>query len=348
VEDFFNLRTVKWRSGRILLIDQTKLPGRLRYVKCRTAGEVAQAIRRMVVRGAPAIGAAAAMGLALVAYRSKAGTKEQILRELESASKMLEATRPTAVNLMWALSVILETARRSAEDPEAVRRAVIERAVQMVEDDFQANLKIGEFGAPLITDGDTVLTHCNAGALATVGYGTALAPVRTSVREGKRVEVIATETRPRLQGARLTAFELLRDRIPVKVITDGMVGYVMSRGLVQKVIVGADRIVRDGVFNKIGTYTIAIAARYHRIPFYVAAPTSTFDPSNLGETVRIEERSPSEVTCISGVRVVPRKVGVLNPSFDFTPINLVDAIVSEKGVLDHPTQEDIMQFIQRV
>jgi methylthioribose-1-phosphate isomerase len=288
------------------------------------------------------------MGLALVAYRSKAGTKEQILRELESASKMLETTRPTAVNLMWALSVILETARRSAEDPEAVRRAVIERAVQMVEDDFQANLKIGEFGAPLITDGDTVLTHCNAGALATVGYGTALAPVRTSVREGKRVEVIATETRPRLQGARLTAFELLRDRIPVKVITDGMVGYVMSRGLVQKVIVGADRIVRDGVFNKIGTYTIAIAARYHRIPFYVAAPTSTFDPSNLGETVRIEERSPSEVTCISGVRVVPRKVGVLNPSFDFTPINLVDAIVSEKGVLDHPTQEDIMQFIQRV
>ncbi|MEM2941842.1 MAG: S-methyl-5-thioribose-1-phosphate isomerase [Candidatus Bathyarchaeia archaeon] len=339
---------MKWRSGAVLMIDQTLLPGRLRYVKCRTVGEVAQAIRRMVVRGAPAIGVAAAMGLALVAYRSRAETKDKILKEMELASKRLGSTRPTAVNLTWALSVILETARRSADDPEAMRIAVIERAIKMAEDDFQANLKIGEYGAPLIADGDTILTHCNAGALATVGYGTALAPVRTSVKKGKRVKVIATETRPRLQGAKLTAFELSRDRIPVKVITDGMVGYVMSRGLVQKVIVGADRIVRDGVFNKIGTYTIAIAARYHRIPFYVAAPTSTFDSSNLSEAVRIEERSPSEVTCISGVRVVPRKVGVLNPSFDFTPINLVDAIVSEKGVLDHPNQESIMQFIHGV
>ncbi|MBS7623703.1 S-methyl-5-thioribose-1-phosphate isomerase [Candidatus Bathyarchaeota archaeon] len=348
MEEFFNLRTVKWRSGKVLMIDQTRLPGRLRYVKCRTAREVAQAIRRMVVRGAPAIGVAAAMGLALVAYRSKAETKRQILKEMESASKMLGVTRPTAVNLTWALSAIIETARRSGEDPEAVRKAVIEKAVQMAEDDFQANLKIGEYGASLIADGDTVLTHCNAGALATVGYGTALAPIRTSLKQGKSVKVIATETRPRLQGARLTAFELSRDRIPVKVITDGMVGYVMSRGLVQKVIVGADRIVRDGVFNKIGTYTIAIAARHHRIPFYVAAPTSTFDSFNLSEGVRIEERSPSEVTHISGIRVVPRNVGVLNPSFDFTPINLVDAIVSEKGVLNHPTRESVMQFVQKV
>lgn len=346
MKNFFDLRTVKWQNGMVLMIDQTKVPERLTYVRCRTPGEVARAIRSMVVRGAPAIGVAAAMGLALVAYRSKARTKEDLLKEMESASVRLGTTRPTAVNLAWGLSRILETARHSAGDIKAVKRAVVEKAVQMAEDDVQANLRIGEYGARLIADGDAVMTHCNAGALATVGYGTALAPIRTSVRQGKRVRVIATETRPRLQGARLTAFELSRDGIPVNVITDGMIGHIMSKRLVQKVIVGADRIVKDGVFNKIGTYTIAIAAQYHGIPLYVAAPLSTFDLLNFGEAVKIEQRDSREVTHISNVRVVPRNVGVMNPSFDFTPLNLVDAIISDKGVLSHPTQESLMRFVQ--
>ena len=346
MKDFFDLRTVKWQNGTVLMIDQTKVPEKLTYVQCKTPGEVAEAIRSMIVRGAPAIGVAAAMGLALVAYRSKARTKEGLFKELGAASAQLGATRPTAVNLMWGLSEILETARQSAGDVKTVRRTIIEKAVQIAEDDVQANRRIGEYGAPLIADGDTVLTHCNAGALATVGYGTALAPIRTSVKQGKHVRVIATETRPRLQGARLTAFELSRDGIPVDVITDGMVGHIMSRRLVRKVIVGADRIVKDGVFNKIGTYTIAIAARYHTIPFYVAAPMSTFDLSNSGEAVKIEERNPKEVTHILDARAVPKGVGVMNPSFDFTPLNLVDAIISDKGVLSQPTEESMMRFVQ--
>ena len=348
LKNFFELRTVRWMNGTVCLIDQTKLPERLTYVKCRTAGEVAKAIRNMVVRGAPAIGVVAAMGLALVAHRSKAKTKEHLIKELELASASLEATRPTAVNLMWGLSRILEVAKQSSGDIQAVKQILVQRAIQMAEDDVQANLRIGEYGAPLIDDKDTVLTICNAGALATVGYGTALAPIRTSVRDGKLVTVLACETRPRLQGARLTAFELSRDRIPVRVITDGMVGYVMAKGLVQKVIVGADRIVKDGVFNKIGTYTLAIAARYHKIPFYVAAPTSTFDPSNFGAAVKIEERNASEVTHILNVRIVPRNVDVINPAFDFTPLHLVDAIITDNGVLNQPDQDGILEFIHNV
>jgi len=347
-KNFFDLRTVKWQDGAVLMIDQTKIPEKLTYVRCRTSREVADAIRRMVVRGAPAIGVAAAMGLALVARKSKAKTKEELLEELESASTELKATRPTAVNLSWGLSEILEAAKTASGDTKTVKGIIVERAVQMAEDDVQANLRIGEYGADLIADGDTVLTHCNAGALATVGYGTALAPIRTSVRQGKRVNVFATETRPRLQGARLTAFELSRDRIPVRLITDGMVGYIMDQGLIQKVIVGADRIVRDGVFNKIGTYTIAIAARYHKIPFYVAAPMSTFDSLNSSRSVKIEERSPGEVTHISSVRVTPKGVKVINPAFDLTPLSLVDAIISDRGVLKDPDEDSILKFSQTV
>jgi len=344
VEDFFELRTVKWKNGAVWMIDQTKVPERLTYMKCRTPREVAEAIRNMVVRGAPAIGVAAAMGLALAAHRSRAKTKERLLKELESAAEKLAVTRPTAVNLMWGLSKILETARGLSGDIKTVKKALIDKAIEMTDDDVQANLRIGEYGASLIADGDTVLTHCNAGALATVGYGTALAPIRTAIRQGKHVKVLADETRPRLQGARLTAFELSRDRIPVMVITDGMAGYVMAKGLVQKIIVGADRIVGDGVFNKIGTYTLAIAARYHRIPFYVAAPMSTFDPVNSSDAVKIEERSSREVTHISDVRVVPKNVEVMNPAFDFTPLSLVDAIITDKGVLNQPNRDSVLRF----
>ena len=346
VEDFFRLRTVKWKNGAVWMIDQTKVPEKLTYVKCSTPGEVAEAIRNMIVRGAPAIGVAAAMGLALAAHKSKAKTKESLLKELESAARRLGGTRPTAVNLTWGLSRTLETARGSSGDVKSVKKAVIDEAVKMAEEDVQANLRIGQHGASLISDGDTVLTHCNAGALATVGYGTALALIRTAVREGRHVKVLADETRPRLQGARLTAFELSRDRIPVRVITDGMAGYVMAKGLVQKIIVGADRITRNGVFNKIGTYTLAITARYHKIPFYVAAPISTFDPVNLGDAVKIEERSPREVTHISGVRVVPKNVEVMNPAFDFTPLSLVDAIITDRGVLDKPDRDSVLRFIK--
>jgi methylthioribose-1-phosphate isomerase len=336
VEDFFRLRTVKWKNGAVWMIDQTKVPEKLTYVKCSTPGEVAEAIRDMIVRGAPAIGVAAAMGLALAAHKSKAKTKESLLKELESAAGRLGGTRPTAVNLIWGLSRILEAARGSLGDVKSVKKAVIDEAVKMAEEDVQANLRIGQHGTSLISDGDTVLTHCNAGALATVGYGTALAPIRTAVREGKHVKVLADETRPRLQGARLTAFELSRDRIPVRVITDGMVGYVMAKGLVQKIV----------VFNKIGTYTLAITARYHKIPFYVAAPISTFDPVNLGDAVKIEERNPREVTHISGVRVVPKNVPVMNPAFDFTPLSLVDAIITDRGVLDKPDHDSVLRFIK--
>lgn len=344
MEDFFELRTVKWKNGAVWMIDQTKVPEKLTYIKCRTPREVAEAIRNMVVRGAPAIGVAAAMGLALAAHRSRAKTKERLLEELESAAEKLAATRPTAVNLMWGLSKILESARGLSGDIKTVKKALIDKAIEMTDDDVQANLRIGEYGASLIADGDTVLTHCNAGALATVGYGTALAPIRTAIRQGKHVKVLADETRPRLQGARLTAFELSRDRIPVMVITDGMAGYVMAKGLVQKIIVGADRIVGDGVFNKIGTYTLAIAARYHRIPFYVAAPMSTFDPVNSSDAVKIEERSSREVTHISDVRVVPKNVEVMNPAFDFTPLSLVDAIITDKGVLNQPNRDSVLRF----
>ena len=345
---FFNLRTVKWCGGVVSMVDQTKLPGRIVYVKCRTVREVARAIKSMVVRGAPAIGVAAAMGLALAAYRSRAKSREALLDELESASSILKSTRPTAVNLFWAISEIMEVARVSPGGVEEVKEAIVKRSIQMAEEDVKANMRIGEYGSTLISDGDTVLTHCNAGALATVGYGTALAPIRTSISQGKSVKVYATETRPRLQGARLTAFELLTDKIPVTLITDGMVGYAMSRGLIRKVIVGADRIVLDGVFNKIGTYTIAIAAKYHNIPFYVAAPTSTFDPSRTSESVKIEERDPKEVTHILNVRIVPKGVEVLNPAFDLTPINLVDAIITDRGIIHRPNQKSISKFMEGI
>ncbi|RLI39126.1 S-methyl-5-thioribose-1-phosphate isomerase [Candidatus Bathyarchaeota archaeon] len=326
------MRSVEWVGNALRVLDQTKLPIEEIWLELKSPGEVAEAIKSMRVRGAPLLGAVAAYGLALVAVRSKAGSREELISELERAAELIRSTRPTAVNLFWALERVLEVARRTEGGVEAVRKAVVEEANKIAEEDVAMNKRIGRHGQALVPDGATVLTHCNAGALATVDYGTALGVVRAAVEAGKEVRVIATETRPLLQGARLTAYELLKDGIKVLLITDNMVGYVMAKGMVDLVIVGADRIVRDGVFNKIGTYGIAILAKEHGVPFYVAAPTSTLDLARSSEDVIIEERPPEEVTNIGPVRIAPEGVEVLNPAFDFTPMRYVTAIVTEDGI----------------
>ena len=326
------VRTLEWRDGRLRILDQTRLPTEEVWLELEDPDEVAEAIRAMRVRGAPLIGAIAAYGLALAILRSRARDRESLLSDLRKAADLIRATRPTAVNLFWALERVLKAAEKASGDVETIRRAVIEEANRIAAEDVALNKLIGQHGQELVPDGATVLTHCNAGALATVGYGTALGVVRAAVEAGKNVKVIATETRPLLQGARLTAYELLKDGIPVILITDNMVGYVMARELVDLVVVGADRIVRDGVFNKIGTYSIAILAKEHGIPFYVAAPTSTLDMERTSEAVVIEEREPEEVTHIRSIRIAPEGVGVLNPAFDFTPMRYITAIITEDGV----------------
>jgi methylthioribose-1-phosphate isomerase len=342
VADFFTLRTVTWADGRVKMIDQTALPTRFAYVAYRSPEEVAAAIRTMVVRGAPAIGVAAAMGVALAAARSKATRLPDLLRELESAAALLRSTRPTAVNLFWGIDRVMSKARAAGSAREA-REWVIEEAKAMEEEDVAVNRQLGAKGADLIRDGDTVLTQCNAGALATVGYGTALGVVRAAVEQGKLVKVLVPETRPALQGARLTAYELVRDRIACTLISDTAVGHMMSMGRVDRVIVGADRITRDGyVFNKIGTYQEAVLAKRHGVPFHPAAPRSTFDPGRLHDQVTIEERSPEEVVAVRGKRIAPRGVPVANPAFDMTPPELVTSIITERGVL-HPPFEDSIQ-----
>jgi len=312
-------------------------------VELRSPQEVASALKEMKMRGAPLIGVAAAYGLALTAYHSRAKTREDLLKELETSADLIRATRPTAVNLFWAVDRVLKRAYETVGDHEAVRRAVIEEANRMADEDVEVNKRIGRNGSKLLRDGDTVLTHCNAGSLATVDYGTALAVIRSAWEEGKRINVIADETRPKLQGARLTAYELMRDGVPVTLITDGMVGYVMAKGLVDKVIVGADRIVRDAVINKVGTYTVAVLAREHKVPFYVAAPRSTFDLEKNAEEVEIEMRSPEEVTHVGSVRIAPEGVKVLNPAFDITPISYVTAIICEDGVIYREEFENLLE-----
>ncbi len=328
------MRTIKLLGKIVVLIDQTRLPQKLRFVKCRSVEELAKAIERMQIRGAPALAAAAAMALAVTALRSKARGKAQMLRELEAAAARVRRTRPTGVNLFVGLERVLSVAR-SASDARKIRAAVVREAKCIADEDVEANHRIGKNGARLLKDGDIVLTHCNTGALATVDYGTALGVVRAARRQGKHIRVIATETRPFLQGARLTAWELKRDRIPVTVITDNMVGYVMAQGEVDVVLVGADRIAANGdVANKIGTYSIAVLAREHRVPFYVVAPTSSIDLSvRSGGKIPIEQRDASEVEFIGRTRVVPKGVRVLNPAFDITPARLVKAIVTERGVV---------------
>lgn len=325
-----------------MTIDQNQLPHKLVYLKLHNCLEVASAIRTMKIRGAPLIGVAAAYGLALTAFHSKVSRREEFLKQIEISAELLRRTRPTGANLFWAVERILKKLCASADfSVSALRDLVVSEAEKMSDEDVEINQKIGENGLRLIEDGDTILTHCNAGGLATVDYGTALGVIRKAWEQGKKIKVIATETRPRLQGARLTAFELKMAGIPFTLITDSMVGYVMSKSLIDKVIVGADRIVRDAVVNKIGTYSIAVLAHEHKVPFYVAAPMSTFDLEHTAEDVVIEERNPEEVTHFGSVKIVPKGTKVLNPAFDITPMRYVTAIVCDKGVL---VPEDVVRL----
>jgi methylthioribose-1-phosphate isomerase len=335
------MRTIEWRDGTVVTLDQTKLPQETVFLEMKNVTEVADAIKTMKIRGAPLLGAAAAFALALVVYHSKAQKKAELISELEKAAEILKETRPTAVNLFWAIDRILTKARGFSGNAKDLAVFVVEEARKIADEDVAANRLIGKHGAELIRDGDVILTHCNAGALATVDYGTALGVIRAAWEQGRKIRVIATETRPKLQGARLTAYELKRDGIPVTLITDNMVGYVMHKRLVDKVIVGADRIVRDAVINKIGTYTIAVLAKEHNIPFYVAAPKSTFDLARSSTDVTIEERRSEEVTHIGSQRIAPKGVNVLNPAFDITPLEYVTALTCEDGVL---RKEDLAKF----
>jgi methylthioribose-1-phosphate isomerase len=325
--------TIEWRNGTVQTIDQTRLPNEEVIITMKNCQDVADAIKTMKIRGAPLLGAAAAFALALTSCNTKAKTKKQLISELQNAAETIRATRPTAVNLFWALDRILDKAKTAQGSADKVAKLVVEEAKKIAEEDAVTNRLIGKQGAKLIHDGDAVLTHCNAGALATVDFGTALGVLKAAWQQGKRFKVYADETRPLLQGARLTAYELKRAGIPVTLITDGMVGYVMSKRMVNKVIVGADRIVRDAVINKIGTFTVAVLAKEHRIPFYVASPKSTFDLKHTSAQVIIEERNPEEVTHIGQQRIAPVGVEALNPAFDVTPFKYVSAIICETGVL---------------
>ena len=303
--------------------------------------QVASAIKNMIVRGAPAIGVTAAFGLALAAIQSKSKIPDELIKELSTAREVLRSTRPTAINLFWALERVMKKAREQKTVAD-IMKATLEEALKMSEEDIQANRQMGLNGAALIQDGDVILTHCNAGSLATVAYGTALGVIRAADEAGKHISVVATETRPVMQGSRLTAFELQHDGINVSLIPDTAVGHVMSRQMIKRVIVGADRVLRTGhVFNKIGTYQVALIANQHKIPFYVAAPLSTFDFESDPTDIVIEERPVEEVTKIAGIRIVPKGVRVFNPAFDLTPPEMISGIITEKGVLEPPFEKNL-------
>ncbi|MFZ0842459.1 MAG: S-methyl-5-thioribose-1-phosphate isomerase [Nitrosotalea sp.] len=341
-----SLRTVEWKNNTVIMIDQTKLPNKLEYVKFKDYRKVAQAIKDLVIRGAPAIGVAGAFGLALASLQSKAKTKEKLLEDLEKARKVLFETRPTAVNLAWGLEKIMQVASKG-NDVNEIKKMVVDTAQKMAVEDVEINMRMGKFGSELFANNDTIMTHCNAGALATVGYGTALGVIRATRDSGKNIKVIATETRPVMQGSRLTAFELKYDNIDVSLIPDTAVGYAMSKGLVNKVVVGADRILSTGhVYNKIGTYQVATMAKQHNIPFYVAAPLSTFDLKNKPDDIIIEQRKASEVTGVAGKKTAPDGINVINPAFDMTPPELITGIITEVGVAKPPFVESIRKLFE--
>jgi len=338
------VRTIEWTNGRVVMIDQRLLPTREVYRVYSHYREVAAAIKDMVIRGAPAIGVAAAMGIALGAR----ALKGDIARDFERICRTFAATRPTAVNLFWAIQRMRRVFVRNQHRSADTLQTLLEReALAMHDEDVAANRSLGRHGAALIEDGSTILTHCNAGALATAGYGTALGIVRAAVEAGKHVQVIACEARPFLQGARLTAWELKRDRIPVTLITDNMAGHLMQRGRVSCVVVGTDRTAANGdVANKIGTYTLAVLAHRHAIPFYVAAPSSSIDLAcPRGEKIPIEERPPREVTHVFDRQIAPSGVRVFNPAFDVTPSELVTAIVTERGVARQPLGRTLPRLV---
>ena len=346
VETNSSIRTVEWKNNKVIMIDQTKLPNQLVFVEYDNYNQVADAIRNLVVRGAPAIGVSGAFGLALAVLQSNSETKENLILDLQKAKQILFETRPTAVNLAWGLEQIMKVAKTGSSVNE-IKDLVIAAAKDMADRDIEINKTMGKFGAELFENNDTIMTHCNAGALATVAYGTALGVIRATKESGKNVKVIATETRPVQQGSRLTAFELKHDGFDVSLIPDTAVGYSMTNGLVNKVVVGADRIVRTGhVFNKIGTYQVATMAKQHGIPFYVAAPLSTFDMQTDANDVIIEMRKGTEVTGVGDTKTAPDGINVINPAFDMTPPELISGIITEKGVAKPPFEESIKKLFE--
>jgi len=343
------IETLEWTHSGVRFIDQTKLPTEEIYVTCKTHEQVADVIRNMVVRGAPAIGVAAAMGIALGVKNSQAATTGELKPEFDGICDVIGKTRPTAVNLFWAIARMREKFESLRVRPVAqVKQGLIDEARRMHAEDIAANQAMGRHGAALMPASGGVLTHCNAGALATCGYGTALGVIRAAVEQGKKIHVFADETRPFLQGSRLTAWELMKDGIPTTVISDNMAGAMMKQGKIGAIVVGADRIAANGdVANKIGTYTVAVLAREHAIPFYVAAPFSTIDLETPdGGGIPIEQRSPLEVTHIAGKQMVPDGVQVENPAFDVTPAKYVTAIVTERGIARAPYEESLHRLAE--
>jgi len=338
------IQTLEWTEQGVRFIDQTKLPTEETYITCKTHEQVADAIRTMVVRGAPAIGVAAAMGIALGMKNSKAETAGELKGELDRICDNMGKTRPTAVNLFWAIGRMQEKFERMRVRPVAqIREALVEEAKRMHAEDIAANQAMGRHGATLMPSEGGVLTHCNAGALATAGYGTALGEIRAAVEAGKKIHVYADETRPFLQGSRLTAWELMKDGIPTTVISDNMAGAMMKQGKIGAIVVGADRIAANGdVANKIGTYTVAVLAKENGIPFYVAAPISTVDIACLdGSKIPIEQRDSREVSHIAGKQMVPDGVSIENPAFDVTPAKYVAAIITERGIARAPYDQSL-------
>jgi len=346
------LATIQWiggLDGHARLIDQTLLPNELRYVTCETVEKMWDAIKRLAVRGAPAIGIAAALGTVLGVRDSQASTFQQFESDLKRVLGYLGSSRPTAVNLFWALDRMHRTALKHADAPiPAIKQALLDDALQIIEEDKAVCRRIGRNGASLIADGSTILTHCNAGGLATADYGTALAVMFAAHEQGKKISVYADETRPLLQGARLTTWELMQAGIDVTLICDNMAGLVMKQGKIDCVIVGADRIAANGdAANKIGTYSVAVLAREHGIPFYVAAPVSTFDLTlGSGDEIPIEERGSEEITCGFGRRTAPDGVKTYSPAFDVTPAKYITAIITEKGVIHKPTKQSVREVIE--
>lgn len=342
------VKTIEWTDAGVVMIDQRKLPAEETFLTCRNYREVADAIRNMVIRGAPAIGCAAAMGVAIGVLHAD---DEDLDAEFERVCDVLAATRPTAVNLFWAIERMRGLYRAGRDDgvsPDGIRRRLVDEARTVLREDIEINRTLGKHGAALLPSGGTVMTHCNAGALATGGYGTALGVIRAAVELGNPLDVLANETRPFMQGSRLTVWEMQQDNIPVRLLTDSMAGHMMRQGQVQAVVVGADRIAGNGdVANKIGTYSVAVLARENGIPFYVAAPTSTVDLSlSSGDEIPIEERAPEEVTQIRGHQVAPEETSVCNPAFDVTPNRYVAGIITENGVARAPYTESLRELCQ--
>ena len=331
------IRTIQWVDNVSRMVDQTKFPEKFEYIDIKTGDEMFDAIRTMIVRGAPAIGIGGAHGVVLYALEGadKFDSREEFVNWLIEKAEYMKTSRPTAVNLMWAVEKQIEVIRNSKSDIKGLIEELKVNGIKLENEDIEINKKIGDYGAEVVPKGATILTHCNAGALATVGYGTALGVVRSAFAKDNTVQVFADETRPRQQGARITTLELTMDGIPTTLITDGMCSYFMKKGMIDMVSVGADRIAANGdAANKIGTYTVAIAAKYHNIPFYVAAPLSTIDTSiKSGDEIVIEERSREEVTHINGKTICAEGVNIINPGFDVTPHELIAGIITEKGIL---------------